>query len=311
MGGDKACPALRMTAELSTPKGLPDADAYLAKAFRSVVADEPLVPVLSEIVEAARAQSKCVAAVLVRCSGARRHEGSRIGAGDADAFDGVPSLTLPVLVNGRATHVLDLFAGDLGHRFDQVDIEWAWRYAALAGLVLAGTQIQISSGVRNEQDESGIVARHGFEEDVAKALQEHNGRVGVIIVRACDLGEVNQRWGREVGDEVLRLIARAMLDAIGGAGTVGRLRRHEFGAVVPAADYVETDAIADRIRDVITSPLPVLGVPDVWAQIAVGVAATGGGTTTSVVPILHATYRAVDEDERQPRRRPRSSRFGF
>jgi diguanylate cyclase (GGDEF)-like protein len=123
-----------------------------------------------------------------------------------------------------------------------------------------------------------------------------------VIVRISDLSEINQRHGREVGDEVLRLVARSLRETIGSLGTVGRVRRHEFGAVLPGESYDRTSELARELEKTFVNPLPVLGRNDVSATIAIGVAAASNGDG-SVVPLFHAAYTALERGLGRQRRR--------
>src|SRR5207248_2273988 len=133
------------------------------------------------------------------------------------------------------------------------------------------------------------------------------GKAALLIVRVSDLDVVNRRHGREVGDEVLRLVARSMREVIGALGTVGRVNRHEFGAVLPGEDFARAKELA-RPRDrLFTNPQPVLGRDDVHATIAVGVAAASEGQRSSVAPRFHETYRSLEREVAALQRRPRTS----
>jgi diguanylate cyclase (GGDEF)-like protein len=139
----------------------------------------------------------------------------------------------------------------------------------------------------------------------------NDGRAGLFITRITDLEQINTRWGRDVGDEVLRVVARTMQDAIGSAGTVGRLRRHEFGGLLPGLDYARTAEFAAATQGSLTNPLPVLGRTDVFASIVVGAAAAQGGRPNSVIPLFHATYKMLEAATCDRPRDPRTRTFGL
>ena len=189
-------------------------------------------------------------------------------------------------------------------RFSPSELEHARRLVDLAGLVLDGAaRAESFAGLVQIEDAPAMVTRNDFEDEVFNALESHGGTAGFMIVRIVDLNEVNQRNGREVGDEVLRLVARSMRTTVGSAGTVGRIRRHEFGAVLPAESFARTSELARELQRAFTNPLPVLGRDDVSARIAVGVAAALDGKPRSVVPLFHAAYTALERELGKPRRR--------
>jgi diguanylate cyclase (GGDEF)-like protein len=59
---------------------------------------------------------------------------------------------------------------------------------------------------------------------------------------------VNDRFSHAVGDEVLRIIARLMLDACRGADLVSRHGGEEFVLVLPDTDGVAGERVCERIR---------------------------------------------------------------
>jgi diguanylate cyclase (GGDEF)-like protein len=217
---------------------------------------------------------------------------------------------MPVVTDGVATHVLHFYKDAVDPRFTPKQVDAARKLAGVAGLVLWAVKLRTQiDRLSRIDDETGVLVRRGFEDDVITALEQHDGCAGLLIVRVADLEQINRRRGREVGDEVLRHVARTMCEVIRSGGTVGRLRRHEFGAVLPGDDYAQAQALAAEVRGLLRSPLPVLGRNDVDARIAIGAAAARGGTTSSIVPLLHATYKALDADERSRRNDSHASPF--
>jgi diguanylate cyclase (GGDEF)-like protein len=293
----------------------PHEDVLLAQAFRTLLDEEDFDTVLRDVAESARQQSGCRATMLIAILDETTLPDTPAGpwcAGIDAPLDPSTraSLTMPVVADGIATHLLHFYKDPADVRFTPKQVDAARKLAGVAGLVLWAVKLRSQiERLSRIDDETGVLVRRGFEDDVITALEDHNGYAGLFIVRVADLEQINRRWGRDVGDEVLRHVARAMCEAIKSGGTVGRLRRHEFGAVLPGCDFSTTQALADEVRELLRSPLPVLGRNDVEARVAIGAAAARGGTTSSIVPLLHATYKALDGDERSRRHASNASPF--
>jgi diguanylate cyclase (GGDEF)-like protein len=293
----------------------PHENVLLAQAFRTLLDEEDFDSVLQGVAETAREQTGCRATMLIAVLDETTSPDTPAGpwcAGVDGPLDpsARSSLTMPVVTDGIATHVLHFYKDPSDVRFTPKQVDAARKLAGVAGLVLWAvklrTQIDRMSRI---DDETGVLVRRGFEDDVITALEDHNGYAGLFIVRVADLEQINRRWARDVGDEVLRHVARTMCEVIRSGGTVGRLRRHEFGAVLPGCDFATTQTLAADVRELLRNPLPVLGRTDVEARIAIGAAAARGGTTSSIVPLLHATYKALDADERSRRNDSHASPF--
>ncbi len=297
----------------------PYEEQTLAWAYRTLLAHESFDELLRELAETARAHTNCeevgITAVAAGGSGSTSTDTWSSGAPGGAARDPVqrPSLAMPVLTDGLATHVMNFYKSNELEKFTAEEIAHARRCSDLAGLIFSGAAlVGALRRIGTVDDETGVLVRKGFEDDVHAALVANEGRAGLFIARVADLDEINRRWGREVGDEVLYIVARAMRDAIGDSGTVGRLRRHEFGGLLPDVDFARTAEIAAATQGFLTNPLPVLGRSDVYASIVIGAAATHTAKTPhSVVPLFHATYKALERAAGSRRNDRRSPTFGL
>jgi diguanylate cyclase (GGDEF)-like protein len=291
-------------------------DGFLARAFRALLAPEDFGRLLCDIVETARVLTGCEHVVVARTPLAanvvngdvRLHGPWAAPAGNGHVEDALPSLELPIVVDGYATHVMSFYKrGDQG-RYSPEELAHARRVSELAALVLSGLLLPGDADGRTfEARDPGVPGRDEFEDEVLAAVEEHNGKAALLIVRVSDLDVVNRRLGRDVGDEVLRLVARTMREVIGSSGTVGRVNRHEFAAVLPGLDFARAKEIARTMDRLFTNPQPVLGRDDVHATIAVGVAAATEGAVSSVAPLFHETYKSLEREVAALQRRPRTS----
>ena len=282
----------------------------LAGAYRALLSLENFDELLAGLAETARARTACERVVIERVDLNQRGAAESLAGPwtslgpERLAPHAQPSLALPILTDGVAGHVMTFYKANTPGRFSPSELEHARRLVDLAGLVLDGAaRAESFAGLVRIEDAPAMVTRNDFEDEVFNALESHSGTAGFMIVRIADLNEVNQRNGREVGDEVLRLVARSMRTTVGSAGTVGRIRRHEFGAVLPGESFARTNELARELEKAFTSPLPVLGRDDVSARIVVGVAAALDGKPGSVVPLFHAAYTALERELGKPRRR--------
>jgi diguanylate cyclase (GGDEF)-like protein len=296
----------------------PYEEHVLARAYRTLLGSEDFDELFREVAEAARSYTNCDE-VVISAVDPNGLSVATVGPWTSGSITGSPSdplarpsLPMPVVSDGHTTHLMTFYKGEPKERFTPADVDHARRWSELAGLVVSGAALVGGfAGQSGIDDETGVLIRRGFEDDVMDALSANDGRAGLFIVRVADLEQINNRWGREVGDEVLRLVARAMREAIGAAGTVGRLRRHEFGGLLPGLDLARTAEFAAATQRALTNPLPVLGLPDVSAAVVVGMAAAQGGRPNSVAPLLHATYQSLESAAADRHSDPRASAFGL
>jgi two-component system cell cycle response regulator len=72
--------------------------------------------------------------------------------------------------------------------------------------------------------------------------------VAVIAADLDDFKQVNDRFGHEAGDDVLRAFARVLRGTVREVDVAARLGGDEFAVLLPETDADGAEAIADRLR---------------------------------------------------------------
>lgn len=72
--------------------------------------------------------------------------------------------------------------------------------------------------------------------------------LSLIVIDLDHFSAFNESYGRSVGDQVLRLVARTMMECVKGQDTVGRVGGEEFVALLPHTDADGAEAVANNIR---------------------------------------------------------------
>jgi diguanylate cyclase (GGDEF)-like protein len=124
---------------------------------------------------------------------------------------------------------------------------------------------------------TGVLNRRGFEEALTSELNvaARRGHPVALIVGDLDhFKSVNDEFGHEAGDLVLREFAACVRENVRPGDHAGRLGGEEFAVVLPQTSLDEAGSVADRIRRAATRrPL----VADRVVSATFGVAATDGG----------------------------------
>ena len=90
----------------------------------------------------------------------------------------------------------------------------------------------------------------------AAAEGKPGGRRGALLLIDVDhFKEVNSRFGRSWGDEVLRVISDVIRASVRSGDLVGRLGGEEFGVLLPGAGEENAEDSAERIRTAIADTL--------------------------------------------------------
>jgi diguanylate cyclase (GGDEF)-like protein len=140
-----------------------------------------------------------------------------------------------------------------------------------------------------------------IEEQLQGAFERAATAGGRIVVAYVDIDRfhtINETRGRAVGDEVLREIARRLLQAGGENGRVAHIAADEFAVVCFGSDAAQRAlAIGDGIRRRIQEPVAIEGAP-VYLSCSVGVSCfpdNGSGAQELLRQAEEAMKRAKQE----------------
>jgi diguanylate cyclase (GGDEF)-like protein len=153
---------------------------------------------------------------------------------------------------------------------------------------------------------TGLANRRVLDERIDYEIARHTRQDEPFVVLALDLDgfkAVNDRFGHEAGDEVLRATAAALLDAVRAQDTVVRLGGDEFCILAPQTDGQRASHLTARVLDSLAG-LSV-GLSGLSASVGAAVFPQDGTTPTA---LLAAADAAALEAKRR-RRAGRSRRI--
>lgn len=110
---------------------------------------------------------------------------------------------------------------------------------------------------------TGLLNRRAFMERGTALLEEvwRQGQpVSVLMIDADHFKSINDGFGHQAGDDVLRMLADILQTAVRSGDLLGRLGGEEFAIILPGADGPDADRIAERLlADVRQARVPVPG----------------------------------------------------
>jgi diguanylate cyclase (GGDEF)-like protein len=133
--------------------------------------------------------------------------------------------------------------------------------------------------------------------------------VGVLVLDLDDFRSVNERFGRDAGDEVLLTTAHRLLRAVTSRDIVGRLQGDEFAITVPRIRAAHLDALARRVTRTLAGQHLVHGQAiAVPASIGTRLATPGERVEHVIGAASQAMHTAKRLNAGIPTRRPRGPR---
>lgn len=113
--------------------------------------------------------------------------------------------------------------------------------------------------------------RMGF---ARRALAARAGQPSVAVMLDVDhFKAVNDGWGHDAGDDVLRAVARAAEGGIRPGDALGRVGGEEFAVVLPGLTPEQALPLVDRLRNAINEQVPHPGAPARSLTLSAGIAA--------------------------------------
>lgn len=192
----------------------------------------------------------------------------------ADAASGVeagrPGSDIPAMQSSREVQQLSQSLGRMTHHL------LAAREAMEEEVRLRTLELEAANRALDLQARTdaltGLLNRRGFETQMAfaVALARRSSRpLSLITVDVDHFKRVNDTYGHEEGDEVLRRLARTLESRLRGSDVVARLGGEEFVALLPDTDLNGAQSIAQALVTAMAEQQdPVVGTITVSAGVA-------------------------------------------
>lgn len=122
---------------------------------------------------------------------------------------------------------------------------------------------------------TGMNNRRYFDDALREYLKEFSRidrPVGLMILDLDHFKSVNDTHGHDVGDEVLRAVAKCLKDFTRYHDIVARLGGEEFAVVAPNLDQATLEKLADRIRRAVANLVIQSGNVSLKVTTSVGLA---------------------------------------
>jgi diguanylate cyclase (GGDEF)-like protein len=128
---------------------------------------------------------------------------------------------------------------------------------------------------------TGLANRLLFADRVGHALARRGGNVVVIYVDLDDFKPVNDTYGHEAGDDLLRAVGERLRDSLRPADTPARLGGDEFAVLLTDVAARDVPTIADRILRNFGAPVDLGGGATTGISASMGIAMADTGSMSA------------------------------
>lgn len=143
---------------------------------------------------------------------------------------------------------------------------------------------------------TGLHNRRRFSDEIEERLaQSADGGIGgaLILIDVDNFKLINDSYGHDVGDDVLRTVAKTLEDHAGELDEIAHFGRDEFALLLHGADREQAEAMAAAIRDAV--PEEIWRNCQVQATLSVGIAVFEAGEERNVEELMVAADTALFE----------------
>jgi diguanylate cyclase (GGDEF)-like protein/PAS domain S-box-containing protein len=149
---------------------------------------------------------------------------------------------------------------------------------------------------------TGLMNRRRFKGELDQRVAfnlRYGGQGAVLVVDIDHFKHVNDNFGHQSGDNVIRRVATLLEERSRATDTVARLAGDEFAVLVPQTHREGAVQLAESLREEISQRGPSDSSPAVQVTVSIGVAMFGSGLDVSAEAVLVtadlAMYRAKEE----------------
>jgi diguanylate cyclase (GGDEF)-like protein len=176
-------------------------------------------------------------------------------AGDPD--HGGSPLVIPLgLDGGENTRLLLTPEGaDFGDQSRELAL-WLGSQAAIAL-----ENVRLHRLVERQASTDGLTDlanRRHFEEALAGEIsraERFGGTLGLVVADLDDFKQVNDRYGHQTGDDVLRAFADVLCETVRDIDVAARYGGEEFAVLLPQTDLEGAERLAERLRETMAGRL--------------------------------------------------------
>lgn len=113
------------------------------------------------------------------------------------------------------------------------------------------TDKMLAESQANTDELCNVLNRRGWDKRVNEVLSEQNNKGGVTCLLYIDLDDfkqINDKWGHDAGDKVLKVTADIIRHQLRSVDSIGRIGGDEFVALGIFNDRIEAESLVIRIQ---------------------------------------------------------------
>lgn len=163
-------------------------------------------------------------------------------------------ISIPLKLNGRTIGVLNIADKITGEVFREEDLHLLISIGAYASVAIERSKFYHKTEelkkISITDSLTGLLNRRYFQERVSEEIERsrrHHLPLSLIMMDIDNFKSVNDTYGHPVGDEALKITARAIRNCVRTIDVAARYGGEEFTVILPQTAKSDATAIAERI----------------------------------------------------------------
>ncbi len=152
-------------------------------------------------------------------------------------------------------------------------------------LLQAATEQAVNLQETSQRDGlTGLYNRQYFDEQISSEVvcaRRFERSLSLLLIDVDFFKKINDTYGHQGGDEVLRIVAFKLLKTLRPSDTLARYGGEEFALILPHLGKQEGIAVADRLRRIIEKEIILVDEKEIKITISIGVSAFAKGDSPS------------------------------
>jgi diguanylate cyclase (GGDEF)-like protein len=152
---------------------------------------------------------------------------------------------------------------------------------------------------------TGLLNRRRFRSELDQYVSftaRYGGRGAVMVIDIDGLKEINDRYGHQTGDTLIRRVSEILRERVRATDLVARLSGDEFAVLMPQTDTAGALQLGEDLRNQVAEGLP-LNAEISTATISVGIAMFGSQDNAGAEAVLVAADQAMYQAKAEGRNR--------
>lgn len=124
---------------------------------------------------------------------------------------------------------------------------------------------------------TGMFNRRAFVDSARRIIRcqtKASCTVAMLMFDVDHFKSINDRFGHQFGDQVLKLFAATASENLRTSDVIGRLGGEEFAAILPESNLESAKAVAERVREAFETATIEIDGQQVCATVSIGAAVT-------------------------------------